>query len=149
MTTTKTTLYRLHNATNHNYDFSNLEVGNFYPVEGRLCQFKGTKEFSNKTEYTFSDWRLGGGRVYTVYHNIEAECEAFDKVVSWGQDRCLDRGTRLCDGQIIETLSKCQITDNTIIAEYHNNKSRQAQRRCRVLRKKPTIKSRLRVDKTK
>lgn len=125
MTTTKTNLYRLHHATNHNYDFSNLEVGNFYPVDGKVCQFKGTKQFSDKTEYTFADWRLGGGRVYTVYHNVEAECEAFEKMVGWCQERCLDRGTRLCDGQIIETLSKCQITDLTIIAEYHNNKSRQ------------------------
>lgn len=127
MTTTKTNLYRLHNATNHNYDFSNLEVGNFYPVEGTVCQFKGTKEFSNKTEYSFADWRLGGGRVYTVYHNADAECEAFDKVVGWGQDRCLDQGTRLCDGQTVETLSKCQITDCTTINEWNEKKLRQSQ----------------------
>ena len=127
MTTTKTTQYRLLYATNHNYDFSNLEVGNFYPVEGNVCKFKGTKEFSNKTEYSFSDWRHGGGRVYTVYHNAEAECEAFEKMVDWLQERCLDRGTRLCDGKTIETLSKCQITDIAVINEWNEKKLRQSQ----------------------
>lgn len=125
MTTTKSTIYRLHFCNNYNYDLSNLKVGNFYPVEGCVCQFKGTKVFDTHTEYSFSDWRLGGGRIYTIYHNADAEVERFDKLVDWAKDRVIDKETRLCDGKIVETLSKCQITDNTIIAEYHKNASRQ------------------------
>ena len=112
-------------CNNYNYDLSNLGIGRFYPVEGKMCKLTGTKKFDGYTEYQFSDWRLGGGRVYTIYHNADAEVERFDKLVDWAKDRVIDKETRLCDGKIVETLSKCQITDNTIIAEYHKNASRQ------------------------
>ena len=112
-------------CNNYNYDLSNLGIGRFYPVEGKMCRLMTTKKFDGYTQYHFSDWRLGGGRVYTIYHNADAEVERFDKLVDWAKDRVIDKETRLCDGKIVETLSKCQITDNTIIAEYHKNASRQ------------------------
>ena len=90
-------------CNNYNYDLSNLVVGRYYPVEGKVCRLMCTKKFDGYTTYQFSDWRLGGGRVYTIYH----------------------KQRRLCHGKIVETLSQCEITDKTIIAEYHNNKSRQ------------------------
>lgn len=125
MTTTKSTIYRLHFCNNYNYDLSNLKVGNFYPVEGCVCQFKGTKVFDTHTEYSFSDWRLGGGRVYTIYHNADAEVERFDKLVEWNKDSVLDDQRRLCHGKIVETLSQCEITDTTAILDWKAHKSRQ------------------------
>ena len=125
MTTTKSDLYRLHMCNNYNYDLSNLVVGRYYPVEGKVCRLMCTKKFDGYTTYQFSDWRLGGGTVYTIYENADAEVERFDKLVEWNKDSVLDKQRRLCHGKIVETLSQCEITDKTIIAEYHNNKSRQ------------------------
>ena len=49
MTTTKSDLYRLHMCNNYNYDLSNLVVGRYYPVEGKVCRLIGTKEFDGYT----------------------------------------------------------------------------------------------------
>ena len=112
-------------CNNYNYDLSNLVVGRYHPVEGKVCRLSGTKEVDGYTTYQFSDWRLGGGRVYTIYENADAEVARFDKLVDWNKDSVLDGERRLCHGKIVETLSQCEITDKTIIAEYHNNASRQ------------------------
>ena len=125
MTTTKSDLYRLHMCNNYNYDLSNLGIGRYYPVEGKMCQLTCTKKFDGYTQYHFSDWRLGGGRVYTIYHNADAEVERFDKLVEWNKDSVLDDQRRLCHGKIVETLSQCEITDTTAILDWNAHKSRQ------------------------
>jgi hypothetical protein len=112
-------------CNNYNYDLSKLVVGRYYPVEGKVCRLMSTKKFDGYTKYHFSDWRLGGGRVYTIYENADAEVERFEALGDWSKDSVLNNNNRLCHGKIVETLSQCEITDNTIIAEYHNNKSRQ------------------------
>ena len=125
MTTTKSDLYRLHMCNNYNYDLSNLVVGRYYPVEGKVCRLMCTKKFDGYTTYQFSDWRLGGGRVYTIYENADAEVARFDKLVDWNKDSVLDGERRLCHGKIVETLSQCEITDATAIIDWNAHKSRQ------------------------
>ena len=136
MTTKEFTLaenYRLYACSNlvsisrsaYDYDFSSLKVGSFYPVEGKICKLTDVKEFENYTQYSFSDWRLGGGRVYTVYHNADAEVERFEKLVDWAKERVCRDNKRLCDGQTVEALSKFEITDATAILDWETHKSDQ------------------------
>tara|TARA_B100001093_G_C26704302_1_gene960500 strand:+ start:177 stop:605 length:429 start_codon:yes stop_codon:yes gene_type:complete len=125
MITTKSDIYRLHFCNNYDYNFFCLGLGRFYPVEGKVCQLTNVKEFDDHTQYHFSDWRLANGKVYTVYHNADAEVARFEVMVDWCQDRVLRDQKRICQGKDLETVSKCEITDAVTINEWKLNKSSQ------------------------
>ena len=97
-----------------------LEIGCFYPVKGEVMKFVGWKADEAKTTYSFESWR---GLVYTLerYNTVEAEEAQFAKMADWLQERCRKNGTRLCEGEQIDSISRCKITDIAVINDYNEN----------------------------
>ena len=97
-----------------------LEIGCFYPVKGEVMKFVGWKADEAKTTYSFESWR---GLVYTLerYNSVEAEEAQFAKMADWLQERCRKNGTRLCEGEQIDSISRCKITDIAVINDYNEN----------------------------
>ena len=97
-----------------------LEIGCFYPVKGEVMKFIGWKADETKTMYLFKSWR---GLTYTLerYNSVEAEEAQFAKMADWLQERCRKNGTRLCEGEQIDSISRCKITDIAVINDYNEN----------------------------
>ena len=100
-----------------------LEIGCFYPVKGEVMKFVGFRADDEKTTYSFESWR---GLVYTLerYNSAEAEMAQFLKMADWLQERCRERGTRLCEGETLDAIALCKITDQAVINDYIENETK-------------------------
>ena len=98
-----------------------LEIGCFYPVKGEVMKFVGWKADEAKTTYSFESWR---GLVYTLerYNSAEAEMTQFLKMADWLQERCRKNGTRLCEGETLDAIARCKVTDIAVINDWNENK---------------------------
>ena len=100
-----------------------LEIGCFYPVKGEVMKFIGWKADETKTMYLFKSWR---GLTYSLerYNSVEAEEAQFAKMADWLQERCRERGTRLCEGETLDAIARCKITDQAVINDYIENETK-------------------------
>jgi len=101
-----------------------LEIGCFYPVKGEVMKFVGFKAngYKETTEFSFESWR--GMTCYLErYDSLEAEDKAFGKMAGWLQERCIKNGTRLCEGEQIDAIARCKVTDIAVINDYNENQS--------------------------
>lgn len=101
-----------------------LEIGCFYPVNGEVMKFVGFKAngYKETTEFGFESWR--GMNVYLErYDSLEAEDKAFGKMAGWLQERCIKNGTRLCQGEQIDAIARCKVTDISVINDWNEHKS--------------------------
>ena len=98
-----------------------LEIGCFYPVKGEVMKFVGWKADEAKATYSFESWR---GLVYTLerYNSADAEMAQFLKMADWLQERCRERGTRLCEGEQLDAIARCKVTDIAVINDWNENK---------------------------
>jgi len=98
-----------------------LEIGCFYPVKGEVMKFVGFRADDEKTTYSFESWR---GLVYTLerYNSAEAEMTQFLKMADWLQERCRKNGTRLCEGETLDAIARCKVTDIAVINDWNENK---------------------------
>ena len=100
-----------------------LEIGCFYPVKGEVMKFAGWKADETKTQYLFESWR--GMTCYLErYNTVEAEEAQFAKMADWLQERCRKNGTRLCEGETLDAISRCKITDIAVINEWYENRNK-------------------------
>ena len=53
---------------------------------------------------------------------LEAEEAQFAKMADWLQERCRKNGTRLCEGEQLDAIARCKITDIAVINDYNENK---------------------------
>lgn len=98
-----------------------LEIGCFYPVKGEVMKFVGFRADEDTTKYSFESWR---GLTYNLerYNSLEAEDKAFGKMADWLQERCIKNGTRLCEGETLDAIARCKITDIAVINDWNENK---------------------------
>jgi hypothetical protein len=101
-----------------------LKIGCFYPVKGEVMKFVGFRAngYKETTEFSFHSWR---GTTHTLerYDSLEAEDKAFGKMAGWLQERCIKNGTRLCEGEQIDAIARCKVTDIAVINDYNENQS--------------------------
>ena len=45
-------------------------------------------------------------------------------MADWLQERCRERGTRLCQGEQLDAIALCKITDIAVINDYNENKNK-------------------------
>ena len=100
-----------------------LEIGCFYPVRGEVMKFTGFTSNTERTEYSFLSWR-GMSVSLVAYNTLEAEDKAFGKMADWLQERCIKNGTRLCEGEQLEAIARCKITDIAVINDYIENQTK-------------------------
>ena len=43
-------------------------------------------------------------------------------MADWLQERCINRGTRLCEGEQLDAIARCKITDIAVINDWNENK---------------------------
>ena len=100
-----------------------LEIGCFYPVKGEVMKFTGWRADEAKTTYSFQSWR---GTTHTLerYNSADAEMAQFLKMADWLQERCRKNGTRLCEGETLNAISHCKITDIAVINDYIENETK-------------------------
>ena len=100
-----------------------LKIGCFYPVKGEVMKFVGFRADEDKTVYSFQSWR---GTTHTLerYNSAEAEMAQFLKMADWLQERCRERGTRLCEGETLDAIARCKITDQAVINDYIENETK-------------------------
>jgi len=110
-----------------------LEIGCFYPVKGEVMQFIGWKADETKTQYLFKSWR---GLTYSLerYNTVEAEEAQFAKMADWLQERCRKNGTRLCEGEQIDSIARCKITDIAVINDYNKKEETTSEAIARSMR---------------
>ena len=84
-------------------------------------KFVGFRADEDTTKYSFESWR---GLVYTLerYNSAEAEMNAFLKMADWLQERCRKNGTRLCEGEQLDSIARCKVTDIAVINDWNENK---------------------------
>ena len=100
-----------------------LEIGCFYPVKGEVMKFVGFRADEDITQYLFESWR--GMTCYLErYNSAEAEMAKFLKMADWLQERCRKNGTRLCEGEQIDAIARCKVTDIAVINEWYENKNK-------------------------
>ena len=58
------------------------------------------------------------------YDSLEAEDKAFGKMADWLQERCIKNGTRLCEGEQLDAIARCKITDIAVINDYIENQTK-------------------------
>ena len=103
----------------------NIDEGGFFLHEGKMLRFNGTKWFSDRTEYSFGDWRLGGGVVLQSFHSEEDEKVAFAKVADWMQEAMIQHKKRLDKTEEILKIASNPITCPAIIKGWKEAKRRQ------------------------
>ncbi len=110
-----------------------LEIGCFYPVKGEVMKFVGWKADEAKTTYSFESWR---GLVHTLerYNSVEAEEAQFAKMADWLQERCRKNGTRLCEGEQIDSIARCKITEIAVINDYNKKEETPSEAIARSMR---------------
>ena len=98
-----------------------LKIGCFYPVKGEVMKFTGFRADEDKTTYSFQSWR---GTTHTLerYNTVEAEEAQFAKMADWLQERCRKNGTRLCEGETLDAIARCKVTDIAVINDWNENK---------------------------
>ena len=42
-------------------------------------------------------------------------------MADWLQERCIKNGTRLCEGEQLDSIARCKITDIAVINDYNEN----------------------------
>ena len=112
-----------------------LEIGCFYPVKGEVMKFVGFEAdgYKETTKFLFESWR--GMTCYLErYDSLEAEDKAFGKMADWLQERCIKNGTRLCEGEQIDSISRCKITDIAVINDYKENETKTSEAIARSMR---------------
>jgi hypothetical protein len=94
-----------------------LEIGCFYPVRGEVMKFTGFTSNTERTEYSFLSWR-GMSVTLIAYNTAEAEKKQFAKMADWLQARCVRDGIRLCEGETLDAIARCKITDFATISDF-------------------------------
>ena len=98
-----------------------LEIGCFYPVNGEVMKFTGFRADEDKTVYSFESWR-GYNSYLDRYNTVEAEEAQFSKMADWLRERCRKNGTRLCQGEQLDAIARCKVTDIAVINDWNENK---------------------------
>ena len=67
-----------------------LHENSLYLVEGKLLKLFSIKKLYNKTQYMFSSFRHGEGKVFDVYNTQKDEIDAFTSMAEWCQIKMMD-----------------------------------------------------------
>lgn len=97
-----------------------LQQDSFYLIEGKVLKFSLTKKLKNKTQYIFSDFRLGGGKVLDVYHTQQDEINAFGLMAEWCQIKMMDEGRSLDKTSELIEIQDREVTCSVMIDAWYN-----------------------------
>ena len=110
-----------------------LHKNSLYLVEGQLLKLTYIKELKNKTQYMFSSFRHGEGKVFDVYKTQQDEIDAFSsmaepfQVKMMEEGRSLDKTSELIEIQdreitcwvMIEALEDALARQNESVSEFY------------------------------
>lgn len=102
-----------------------LHENSFYLVEGKILKLSFIKKLRNKTQYMFSNFRHGEGKVLDVYNTQQDEINAFTLMAEPFQVKMMEEGRSLDKTAELVEIQDREITCWVMIEAWEDALARQ------------------------